>query len=242
MAIAKLKGTKEADSGSATALPNRTGAYGEAYILPVGLGRITLADEGSYYTCVNPTVGSALTLHAAPAINETDTKSIIHLFNPVTSGKDVYIDYIWMKQTVVNASSTASDYLVYIDQGNVTARASGGTAITPACTRTASIASASAMVVYAGAVVTNATTGTKVAQRTVRPVISVAEDQYTFKFGGEMAMPSSQALTGTNVCSLVCSFPPVVITPGGNFKFVQTGPSGASTAATMEFEMGFWER
>lgn len=27
-----------------------------------------------------------------------------------------------------------------------------------------------------------------------------------------------------------------------NFHFVHTGPSGATTAMTFEFEMGFWER
>jgi hypothetical protein len=239
--IAKIKPTKVADSATVT-LPQRTGAYYEAYVIPIGLGRVAAADEGSYYTCVNATLGTAITLHAAPAIVDTDTKSIIHLFNPLTSNQDVYIDYIWMKQTVVNASSTASDYLVYIDAGGVTARASGGTAITPANCRTDKIATAALQTVYAGAVVTNATTGTKVAQRTVRPVISVAEDQYMFRFGDGGVMPSSQALTGTSVASVAVSFPPIVIAPGGNFKFVQTGPSGASTAATAEFEMGFWAR
>ena len=152
------------------------------------------------------------------------------------------MDYLWIKQTVVNASSTASDYLVYLDNGGVTGRASGGTAITLTNCRSDKIAVASASTVYFGAVVTNATTGTKVAQRTVRPVISVAEDQYIFCFGGQAALPSSQALTGTSVASVAVSMPPIVIAPGGNFKFVQTGPSGAVTASTFEFEFGLWER
>ncbi len=241
MAINRTKGTANADSPSIV-LPVRQGRYGETYANVVGTGRHVAADEGSYFTIKNPTLGTAITLHAAPAIADTDTKSIIHLFNPTTSTVSLYIDFIWMKQTVVNASSTASDYLVYIDNGGVTARASGGSAITPTNTRTSTVANSSAATVYAGAVVTNATTGTKIAQRTVRPVISVAEDQYVFYFGDTMQLPSSLALTGTSWTSAAVGWPPVVIDPGGNFKFVQTGPSGATTAATMEFEMGWWER
>ena len=241
MAINRTKGTANADS-SVIVLPVRQGTYGESYVIQLGTGRHTAADEGSYFTGKNATLGTALTLHAAPAIADTDTKSIVHIWNPVTSGVSVYLDFIWMKQTVVNASSTASDYLVYIDNGQVTGRASGGTAITPSCTRSGKVANTSAVTMYAGAVVTSATTGTKVAQRTVRPVISVTEDQYVFYFGDRAALPPSQALTGTSVVSAVVSWPPIVIDPGGNFKFVQTGPSGASTAATAEFEIGWWER
>lgn len=238
MSVYSRKPTSTADALPYS--PSRADSDLAAFATVQGRDRATVARSGGYYTAVNPTLGTAITLHAAPAIADTDTKSIIHLFNPTTSGVDVVIDYIWMKQTVVNASSTASDYLVYIDKGNVTARASGGTAITPA--NCLAGGAATVCTVYAGAVVTNATTGTKVAQRTVRPVISVAEDQYFFSFGDKGALPSSQALTGTSVASVVVSFPPVIIPPGGNFKFVQTGPSGASTAATAEFEFGWYER
>jgi len=238
MAIGKLRPTANSD-GSAIALPDRAGKYKEAYILPVGVSRITLADEGSYYTGVNATLGTAIAGHVAPAIADTDTKSILHIYNGGTL--DIYMDYIWLKQTVVNASSTASDYLAYIDNKGSTARTSGGTAITPANCRSNSSNSFGGTC-YFGAVVTAPTSSKKVFQRTVRPVISVAEDQYMFVFGGQAALPSSQALTGTAVASVVVSAPPIVIGPGGNFMFVQTGPSGASTASTFEFEFGMWER
>ena len=241
MAIQRIKGTVNADSSQAIT-PSRTGSYLEAYVLPLSTGRIMLADEGSYFTGKNATLGTAIAGHVAPAIADTDTKSILHIWNPTTSGKSIYMDFIWLKQTVVNASSTASDYLCYIDNGAVTAKASGGTVITMTNTRTDKLNESSVATVTFGAVVTSATTGTKVAQRTVRPVISVAEDQYVFYFGDKMAMPSSQALTGTAVASVAVSWPPVVIAPGGNFKLVQTGPSGAVTASTFEFEFGYWER
>lgn len=240
MAIAKTRPTGNADS-TAVVTPSRTGEYSEAYVLPLGLGRTYTADEGSYFTGCNPTLGTAIAGHVAPAIADTDTKSILHIWNPTTNDKSIYLDYIWLKQTVVNASSTASDYLVYIDNGAVTGRASGGTAITAQNTLATNTSSTGATI-YFGAVVTSATVSRKIFQRTVRPVISVAEDQYVFYFGDRMSLPSSQALTGTAVASVACSWGPVVIPPGCNFKFVQTGPSGAATASTFEFEFGFWER
>lgn len=241
MAIARNRPTSNADSTSVVVTPSRTGSRLEAYTLPIGLGRVFCADEGSYFSAVNPTLGTAIVGHVAPAIADTDTKSIWHMFNPTSSGVSIYMDYIWIKQTVVNASSTASDYLAYIDNGGVTARSAGGTLITQQSTRSDAPAT-SATVCYFGAVATAVTTGRKVAQRTVRPVISVAEDQYVFYFGDRMSLPSSQALTGTAVASVAVGWPPIVIAPGGNFKFVQTGPSGAATGSTFEFEIGWWER
>lgn len=241
MAIAKTRPTVNADSSAVAVSPTRTGSYLEAYVLPMGVGRTYLADEGSYFTGCNPTLGTAIVGHVAPAIADTDTKSILHIWNPTTNNKSIYMDYIWLKQTVVNASSTASDYLVYIDNGAVTARSAGGTQITPQNTLATSTAT-SGSTIYFGAVATAATTGRKVFQRTVRPVISVAEDQYVFYFGDRMALPSSQALTGVAVASVAVSWGPVVIPPGCNFKFVQIGPSGAVTGATFEFEFGFTER
>ncbi len=220
--------------------PSRADNYLGATTTPIGQGRWGLAYEGSYFTATNATVGTALTAHAAPAIADTDTKSIIHGFN-ASATTAVTLDYIWIKQTVVNASATASDFMLYIDTKGTTARSSGGTAITPNNTRSDST-NATAVTMFAGAVVTAPTASRKVAQRTVRPVISVAEDQYTFCFGNGLFLPSSQALTGTSVASVLVNWPPVVIGPLGNFMFVQTSPSGASTAMTFEFEMGWSER
>ena len=47
---------------------------------------------------------------------------------------------------------------------------------------------------------------------------------------------------GTAVSNLLVQMPPVVIAPGGNFYFCESNPSGATTAATYEFEFGYAER
>jgi hypothetical protein len=209
-------------------------------VLPMGVGRVMLADEGSYWTGVNATLGTAIAGHVAPAIADTNTKSILHIYNGGLL--DIYFDYIWLKQTVVNASSTASDYLAWIDNKGASGKTSGGTVITQVNCRSNSTVTSGAVCTFGAVVTAPAAAAVKIFQRTVRPVISVAEDQYIFKFGGEAALPSSQALTGTSVAAAVVSGPPVVVGPGGNFYFVQTGPSGAVTASTFEFEFGFYER
>ena len=190
--------------------------------------------EGSYYTVLNPTQATAITGHAAPAIADGCTKPIIHLFNPTTAKTDVFIDYIRIQPVVVNGSSTATDFTVYIDSLAATARTGGGAANTPgSCLGGGGACSA---VVYTGAVTAVSAAAVKIFAWMIRPVIAVTLDQYV------ISLPAATVLTGTNVASVACSGPPICIPPGGNFMFSQIGPSGTSTAMTFEYEMGFFER
>ena len=241
MAYAKLRPTKNAD-GSAVVTPSRTGSYGEAYALPVGTGRMMMADEGSYYVATNATIGTQLTGHVAPAIAETNTKSIIHFLNPATATKDVYLDYLVITTVVANASATAVDFLAWTDQKGSTGLSSGGTAIASISNVRADSTNTSGITLTAGACVTAPATNIhKVLQRTVKPYIGVALDSYSFLFGNGAFVPTGFALI-TAVTHTLTSCAPIVVGPGCNFYFVQTGPSGAATAMTFEFEMGYWER
>jgi hypothetical protein len=219
--------------------PGRHSWYGDAYVVPVGMGRHTAAEEASYYTAVNPTLATAITGHVAPAIADGATKPLIHIYNG--GSRFVSIDYIKLATIVVNASSTSTDYLVYLSNDGASSRTSGGTAIVPGNCR--SDGAATAATCYAGAVVAAPVNAVKVSQWTVRPVIAVAEDQYFFSFGnGVPALNAHGVINGTTIASVMVATCPVVVAPGGNFHFVQIGPSGAATAQTVEFEMGFWER
>ncbi len=238
MAIAKARPTGNND-GTSIVTPSRTGKYSEAAILPYGIGRISMADEGSYFVCQNATIGTTLTGHVAPAIADTNTKSIIHMFNG--GSNDVYLDYIVLTSPVANASATAVDFLAWTDNHGITSLTSGGTASTPVNTRSNSTAT-SGIVLTAGACVTAPVTNIhKVLQRTVKPYIGVALDSYSFVFGNGAWAPTGYALV-TAVTNTITSCAPIVIAAGGNFFFVQTGPSGASTAMTFEYEVGYWER
>ncbi len=236
MAISKARPTGSAD-GTSVVTPSRTGKYAEAYAIPMGPLRYGYADEGSYFTAKNATTGTQLTAHAAPAIADTDTKSIIHLFN--NGSNDIYLDYIHLATTVANASATAVYFNAYIDAKGSTALSSGGTTITSTNVRNNS-SNTTGAIITAGAVVTAPTSSRKVMAREVRPSIGIALDQYNFSFGhGLLNTSYSQVAT---VAAIYTAGPPIIIAPGGNLMFVQTGPSGAATAMTFEFEMGWWER
>lgn len=239
MATAKLRPSKNAD-GTSVVLPSRTGSYSEAAVLPYGTGRMAMADEGSYYVAQNATVGTQLTGHVAPAIADTNTKSILHFFNGGLL--DVYLDYLVLTTVVANASATAVDFLAWTDSKGSTGLTSGGTPIATIANTRSNSTNTSGITLTAGACVTAPVTNIKrVLQRTVKPYIGVALDSYSFVFGNAAWAPTGYALI-TAVTHTITSCAPIVIGPGGNFYFVQTGPSGASTAMTFEFEMGYWER
>ena len=241
MAINQLRPTKNAD-GTAVVTPSRTGSYLEAYTLPMGHGRMGMADEGSYYVATNATIGTQLTGHVAPAIADTNTKSIIQFYNPATSGKDVYLDYLVLTTVIANANATKVDFLAWTDQKGATGLSSGGTTITTISNCRADSTNTTGITLTAGACVTAPATNVhRVLQRTVKAYIGVALDSYTFAFGNSAFSPSGYAMV-TAVTNSLTSCAPVVVGPGCNFYFVQTGPSGSGTAMTFEFEMGFWER
>jgi hypothetical protein len=75
----------------------------------------------------------------------------------------------------------------------------------------------------------------------VRPAIGIALDQYHFSFANGLTM-SQGAFVQATVQSTFTAGPPIVIAPGSSFNFVQISPSGAATAMTFEYQIGFWER
>lgn len=237
MAIGKLRPTKNAD-GSTAVSPSRADSYLSAAIAPYGIGRYGLADEGSYWTATNATFGTDLTAHAAPAISDAETKPIIHLFNG--GSNDVYLDYIDMLTTIANASATAVGFAIFLDNKGATSRTGAGTQITPLNVRSNST-TATGVTMYAGAVTAVGSSPKKVMQRVIKEFIGVALDRYSFSFGdGLMSTPTTSYTAGAT--AIVTYGPPIVLAPGGNLCFVQISPSGASTAATFQFELGYWER
>lgn len=238
MAIAKARPTANADGSTAVA-PSRAGKYLEAYVLPVATGRYALADEGSYFTAMNATNDTQITAHAAPAISDVDTKPIIHLFNGGT--KDIYLDYISIYSIVANASASRVFFDAYTDNKGATSKTSGGTVATLVNNTRSDSTNTTSAVITAGAVVSAMTSPRKVFHSMVRPAIGIALDQYHFSFGNGLTMGQGAFVQAT-VQATFTAGPPIVIAPGSNFGFVQISPSGASTAMTFEYQVGFWER
>lgn len=235
MAYKRTRGTPNAD-GSSAVTPTRTGPHDEAYILPVGLGRQTLAEEGSYFTAMNPTIATEIVGHVAPAIADEGTKSLLYVRNASTT-KYITIDQVHLRVETVNAS--ASDiYFSVVTTANEVSRDSGGTAITPVNARSDQPLSSEATI-YFGAVV-NTPSAPKLHSRTLlRQAIGVTEDRYYFQFGGIYTAGPAYVAT---ISDLYRTLPPLVLAPGGEMLFCEVNPSGAVTGATYEFMLGYWER
>ena len=228
---------------SANAPSPRYDWYGNAHGLPVANWRNALADEGSYFTGINPTLATTIAGHVAPALADnatTPTKALLHIYN--SGSLRLTMDYLKLAVIVVNASSTSTNFVAFVDNLGATGRTSGGSAITPTNVRSDNPTTTGATVFFGAVVTAAASVVQRIAAWTVRPVIAVAEDQYTFRFGGDPSLPAYTTHIGTAVSNLLVQMPPAVIAPGGNFYFCEANPSGATTAATYEFEFGYAER
>lgn len=234
MAYKRSIGTTFNADGSTAVTPSRTGPYDEAYVIPVGDWRQALAMEGSYFTAKNATIATELTGHAAPAIADVGTKSLLYLYNGGT--KYITIDQVTLRVETVNAS--ASDIYFAAVTTQELSRDSGGTQITPTNARSDSPLSSGATI-YFGAVV-NTPSAQKLHSFTLlRQTINVTEDRYYFQFGGSMVAGPAYVAT---ISDLYRTLPPLVVAPGGEFLFCEVNPSGAATASTYEFLMGYYER
>jgi hypothetical protein len=230
----RLRSSTANADGTAVVTPQRTGPYDEAYVLPVGLGRSTLAEEGSYFTAANATTATELTGHAAPAIADEGTKPLLYVYNG--GAKYITIDQVQLRVETVNASAT--DVYFVVKTTNELSRDSGGTQITPVNARTDAPFSSGATI-YFGAVVTTPSAQSLHSRTLMRQAIGVTEDRYYFQFGG--AFTAGPAYVAT-ISDLYRTLPPLVIAPGGEMLFCESNPSGAATAATYEFLLGYWER
>ena len=229
--------TATSDS-SAVQNPNRAGRYLEAFTLPLGGGGLySYANEGTLFTCCNATVGTGIAGHAAPVVADTDTKSLLHVFNSATNTKDIIPVALRLEFTAIGAGGTINYNVAYIDDGGVTARASGGTAITPVSAKSNANVTTGATV-YFGAVVSSATTGSKVWAQQCREVIPVVTDTMTIIFGASGGNFQSGLTTASTATDHLVQYAPALsIGPGGNFKFVRTR---ASQSGADSYTFSFW--
>lgn len=234
MAYKRLRSTSANADSSVAVTPSRTGPYDEAYVIPVGLGRQALAEEGSYFTACNATTATEITGHVAPAIADEGTKPLLYLYNGGV--KYITIDQVTIRVETVNASATDIYFVTYTT--NELSRDSGGTAITPVSARSDNPIATGATV-YFGAVITTPSAQKLHSRALMRQTINVTEDRYYFQFGGNMVATPAYVATVSDIYRVL---PPLVIAPGGEFLFCESNPSGAVTASTYEFMMGYWER
>jgi hypothetical protein len=225
----------------------RLSAYGEQYAIPVTSGTYGLADEGSYFTGVNPTPGTGI-IHALTTAWSA-TAALFCLRNTDAEGaKRIYLDYVKLLCLGTAPTATTSIRLaVTID--NTNRYSSAGTAITPKNVNMDSSMATIAALNF-GAVVLSAASGS------VRDVIREAQppraapalvsgDTFLYNFGqvnAEALATVGAAAPATAPAQFSAALPPVVIGGGDSLNFHLYYPAAATTAPTYEFEIGWWER
>lgn len=219
------------------ATPGRNTNYGDRYVVPVGVGRQTLADEGSYFSFVTPTPGTGIVDGVVTTFVET-TPSLV-IYNG-SNDKRLVMDFIRETCTVAPVGGTRVRRTLTIDDGN--RYSSGGTALTINNTNMSSSLAAPGVVGYTGAITASAATASRriVADPIFRwGTIGIVGDIYETVFGQAGATPSHTPVA--TVATFVKNVPPVVLGPGDSLVIVQWEAS-QSTAPTLEIEGGFWLR
>lgn len=232
----------DAESDSTTDVV-RAGRYREIYVLPISTTTHWLADEGTYFVATNPTPGTAIAGAVNAAVSET-AGNLLYIKNNDGVGnsrnKRIYMQYLRLITTVAPASGLTGHCFMKVD--NINRFGSGGTAITPTNVNMDTSA-ATVSQVYFGALTTVAPS---IAARTVhrsvmRSVVPVINDETIFVFGGN-EFAGASTLGGTVAGRSIIPSAPVIIGPQQNLCMQVWYPSNATTPASYEFEIGWFER
>jgi hypothetical protein len=226
--------------------PNRSSAYGEQYVQPIGRERWALAQEGTYFVAHNPTNDAATTLagHAAPVLADADdtmTKPFIHLRHAggLTSLTRVILDFIEIEVVTAGANGTAANWAAQLDSG-ATRVTSAGTSLTQVNPNMQSVTTP-ALATQAGVVVTGAESANvrHLGHGVLRPTIEIAGDKKVFVFGGDPILGSDGAAAAKR--EQVVNMPPVILGPTDQFLLALYAPS-QSVAGVYKVRMGWVER
>jgi hypothetical protein len=246
---------KNIDGLAQRGLPDKLGAgvrgdmrlsqYGEAYTLPIGNFRHTLADQGTYFVAHNPINDAATTLlgHAAPVLADADdtmTKPILFMRNASSASQDVrcYLDFIEVDVVLAGANGTKACWAIQLDTGptRVTTAGTNFTLLNPNMQSTAT----PSLAVQGGVVVTTTETASvrELGHGQTRAAIEFIGDRTTYRFGGEPS-PGANVVSGAASRHLV-TLPPVILGATDSLLFAMYAPS-QSVAGIYKIRCGWWE-
>lgn len=202
--------------------------------------RALLAEEGSYYTVVNPTPDTTVACGIIAAY--VATTPLFHIANG-SATRNIILDYVKLRVTVAPASGVNAIYTVDVDNSP---RLS--TAPTGGANRTVNNVNPARSQDFQGAVYafTGGTVLTVMGASNLRTIghgaiahsIPIAHDELLLTFG----QPQSVASPATAVSRRVGNAPPVVIPPGCSASIHIYFVSNAATGLSAEYEMGLWQR
>lgn len=233
-----------AAEGAVGLLNNRNSPYSDRAMVPYGAARSALADEGSYYTALNPTIDTAVGYGAIAAYVATTPFFLIANTAP-TGGRSIVLDALKMLVTVVPASATNWKFLVEVDSSTRLSTApSGGAQITVKNTNPAVPSGDFEGQVWSGTGGTVLTVvapvdGRKISQGRIAHAIPVALDELMIVFGQH---DGGQATSAAVVQRRVGYAAPCVIPPQCSAAIHMFGTSNAITGISFEYELAMWQR
>lgn len=247
----RAKPTPLAD-GVSSGIYMRGGRYGELQVVNPLTTKHGIADEGSYFTCQNPTIGTGVAVDAQhTSFSDTDAFFILKNNAPVGSGIRVYLDMIrlWPRAGTQPTGVVSVDILVKVDTINrFTSTAANSTQMTPV---NVNGDDSTGSVVVAFAYNGNATTvpASSQAARTVTRAhlptgIGLVGDEYVVQFGAteRQSIAGLTAAKATAPGRYVVDGAPVVFGPQQWCVIHRWSLTEATNLQSYEFELGWWER
>lgn len=244
----RVKPTVQAD-GSTAGIYGRSSRYGDQTVVGLLTTKHGLADEGSYFTAQNPTIGTGVALDAAKtAFADTNGLFVLRNSAPAGSGIRVYLDYL---KLILTAATTAIASVDFLFKGDSIVRspstAANGTAMTPVNVNMDDATSAVlAPIGFNNNVMTlpAASGSARVLGRAHAATgLGFAGDSIIVQFGAS-ERSSTMGLTAVRAvgaCQTVCDAPPIVIGPQQTVVIHRWSLTEAA-AVSYEFELGWWER
>lgn len=212
-----------------------------------------LADEGSYFTAQNPTVGTAIAMTTS-VVDDAATASSTHaqyspylyLYNKSVVGdqnaKSIYLKYIKLFSRVGDQAWTSATQALFSFRADQTNRwASGGTALS-IYNQSMNASNTSALLAYAGANVVSlpsASSQRVLGHGLIQSTIPLAGSTWVWTFG-DVTMPTNFGYASV-INSLTIPNAPVVIAPGWSFQ-LDIWATALAAAPTFEVEIGYVER
>jgi hypothetical protein len=199
---------------------------------------LVMADACAYFTAMGAAPGTGVSTIAA--LTSLVGTSPFFMWNCPATGKGVYLDYV--KLIVVTPGAGAASIRWAWVTDSLKAAPTGGTTITPVCTKRSAAAPSATALVYTGPLVASAASAQQIVSAgLIRPVAPVVADTYIIKFGGDDFGPAgSQVPTGSAISDRYMVAPPAIVEAGftGQFHIWLPSQSGASS---FEIEAGYAE-
>jgi hypothetical protein len=232
-------------------IPLRSGRYGELYVQALVPSKAVLAEEGTYFTCTNPTPSTAIAYGSGGTqATFVDTVPFMQVLNTGNPGDPnapvVYMDYLKLiSNGTAPASTTHVEMAARLDNGFRVATAGTPTTNVPVSVNMnlATAQPASRVVTFSGAVATIpaiSAAGRQVGRAMLKGGPTLNLDEYTVVHGINDGVGCQGYLT--TVSAYTTRMPPVAIGPGQSLTYYLWFISGITNPFSYEFELGLWER